>query len=978
MAFKFPAYKTILIWLFILPLFSLAQTFRFTRYTTHDGLPIDNVYAAAQDDNGFIWFGTDFGIARFDGLRFTNYDKHNGMINKAVTDILFAAADSLIFISYPASIQSIHLNGRINTIIPNTGFALQQLTKHNQEYYCYKRLYGKYIMLENGKFETLSADSVLGDKEILINAIVDLEEKGVAFCTNKGLFIKNGSNILHLMADHDVQNIIYTIHKTILAVSENKLQELDQGYVQKELPFSFPKGFTVYHIAEEADGATWFRGIDKGIYRLLNNVMEEMSSKLGMENRGVNEFYNDGDGNFWICTDGSGILLKKKTAFSNYETSDGLVNNKILDLVKQNNTLFIGTGNGISVMENDRISRLDLPKNSSGLQYVFQLFRVNNKITGVCIDKTFFSDDPHSLEKDVKDVNIQGHMIRAFKPTFARQEDENNSWIFQFPFLYHRQNGKMDYEVYNMADYGVRKMYCMSSYDNKKWFGTDAGIIYIDHNTKHHIDSIGNEKIGQVFNFLADQNRLLLATEIGLFDYHDGLFYAFPKGPTSGSNYCKDMTIDDQRRIWVATWDGIFFTEGKTTRYLNTNDGLPSKTANCILYDTSKKWLYIGTDNGLSVLKNIALTDTATQRNIFINCALEGSDTVILDNNSILSPSKNNLRFYLSFPLYRGIGNISYEYKLDNGSWIKTEHPDIAITDISSGKHAFYARAQLNGGPVTTPEAVFTFTVEKPFYKTWWFLVLAALFLQVLVFLTINYYNKKAKERKLAVRSQQAEYASLKQQAFASLMNPHFIFNALNSVQHYINQQDRQSANKYLSNFATLIRRGFDASQKSFVTLDEELETIRLYLELEKMRFADKFDYVINTHKGAADEDWMLPSMVLQPFLENAVLHGLMPLNEKGMISIDATAENNILYITITDNGVGIEKSKALRSGGKHKSKGMQLIKERLDLLSNLSKEPLQLTICELNPGAPHPGTKILLVIPQEVYDVFQQQRSQG
>ena len=118
---------------------------------------------------------------------------------------------------------------------------------------------------------------------------------------------------------------------------------------------------------------------------------------------------------------------------------------------------------------------------------------------------------------------------------------------------------------------------------------------------------------------------------------------------------------------------------------------------------------------------------------------------------------------------------------------------------------------------------------------------------------------------------QKADYASLKQQAFTSLMNPHFIFNALNSVQHYINKQDRQLANKYLSNFATLIRRSFEASQKSFVTLEEELQTMRLYLELEQMRFTDKFDYNISVSNEAEDEDWMLPSMMLQPFLENAV-----------------------------------------------------------------------------------------------------------
>ncbi|HMD01030.1 MAG TPA: ATP-binding protein, partial [Ferruginibacter sp.] len=116
-------------------------------------------------------------------------------------------------------------------------------------------------------------------------------------------------------------------------------------------------------------------------------------------------------------------------------------------------------------------------------------------------------------------------------------------------------------------------------------------------------------------------------------------------------------------------------------------------------------------------------------------------------------------------------------------------------------------------------------------------------------------------------------------------------------------------------------------------------------------------------------------SMVLQPFLENAVLHGLMPLNGKGLLSIGIAAVNNSLHISIADNGIGIEKSKAYRSNREHKSKGMQLIKERLELLSKLSKEPVQLIISESYPSAENPGTRITLVIPQEVYEVFQQQK---
>jgi anti-sigma regulatory factor (Ser/Thr protein kinase) len=629
-------------------------------------------------------------------------------------------------------------------------------------------------------------------------------------------------------------------------------------------------------------------------------------------------------------------------------------------------------------MQDEKITTIPMPQTGKGLKYVFQLFRAADAITGICMAQTFtFNKDTSAADALVKEFDSKGQRFRAFNGNFAWQQDAENSWLFIGSYLVHMQKGKDKNEVFDLKPYGVKKGYCMTVCDSELWLGTDAGIIMINDNKLIKRDSIGHEKLGQVLSFLTDKNnRLWIASDVGLFSYANKQFEAVTKGTTTGSNYCTGITYDATGKIWVATWDGIFYIDGKTKRYLNTNDGLPSKTANCIIYDSATAKIYIGLDNGLASLSESAFTSPITVRDIFISCNIAGNDSNIVNNNSKLPSSQNSLNFYLSFPYYQGSEDVVFEYKIDKGSWTTAITPSVVISDIASGKHIFYARAKANDEVISKDDTSFTFTIETPYYETWWFWVIAALILQLIIFRFINHYNKKAREEKLAEQSQKAEYASLKQQAFTLLMNPHFIFNALNSVQHYVNKQDRQSANKYLSDFATLIRRSFEASQRSFVTLDEELETIRLYLQLEKMRFVEKFDYTINVSTAASEEDWMLPSMMLQPFLENAILHGLMPLTEKGLLTIEATAGNNSLCITITDNGVGIEKSKALRSGSKHNSKGMQLIKERIELLSKLSKEPIQLSITALNPGAVNPGTKIIMIIPQEVYTVFQKQRN--
>lgn len=975
---KWALHKAFWLWLFLLPHISIAQTFRLTQLTTHDGLPIDNVYAAAQDDNGFMWFGTDFGIARYDGHRFTVYDTKNGMANKAVTDIVYAGGDSLVFCSYPSTLQSLHKDGHINTLFKNTTSSLQQLIRYNQQYYCYDRFSGIYGIYENGKYRIHKMDSVFDVKGAVINSIASLEEKGLAFCTSKGLFVKNGSKLTPLFSGKNVQFAVYKKNKIVVAVVDGKLQQIDESFAVKELPFRFPAGFNVLHAAEDKNGVLWFRGLDKGIYRLFQDVLEEMSDRIYMENKAVNEFFTDADGNFWFCTDGAGILLKKNTAFYNYETGDGLANNKILRLFRQNNEILIGTSNGLSVLKERKIRVIDLPRSGEGLQYTTQLFSVNDMVTGICIKKTFSFNENNGLTASmVKDIRFGERSFRAFNSSFAWQQDKSNSWLMAGTALIHLQAGTEKREIYDLRLYNARKAFCMISYENKLWLGTDAGIVFIESDKAGYTDSIGGRKIKQVFNFLVDKKeRLWIATDLGLFLYENKKFVLQKPGLTIGSNYCTGLTEDDQGRIWVSTWDGIYVLDGDKKIPFNTNDGLPSKTANCILWDAADQQLYVGTDNGLSILRKNLFINYDSSRKVFINCKLSGVEELSVQDGSSLHRNQNNLNFYLSFPYYQGMNMVSYEYRLDGGPWTASVNPSINLSDVSSGKHQFYARAKISDKQVSNGITEFTFIVNKPFYQEWWFWIPALLLLQFFVFRLLSHFAKKTKEKKLALQMQQADYASLKQQAFTSLMNPHFIFNALNSVQHYINKQDRQLANKYLSNFATLIRRSFEAAQKSFVTLDEELETMRLYLELEQMRFANKFEYSITVSKEAEDEDWMLPSMMLQPFLENAVLHGLMPLEGKGVLAIDVTAENNALKIVITDNGIGIEKSKALRSGTKHNSKGMQLINERLEILSKLGKDPITLKITAVNMYATNPGTKITLTIPQEVYTVFQQQRN--
>jgi ligand-binding sensor domain-containing protein len=951
--------------LWLLPVCISAQSFLYTQYTTRNGLPIDNVYAATQDEDGFMWVGTDFGIAKFDGYRFVNYYKQHGILNKAVINILYAGGDSCLFVSYPRTIQAVHKNGIIKTVIPDVTFTVQEIVMHDDAFYLYARGSIKLARVKNGQLKVLLADSLFNNKGVAINGVISLPNKNLGICTNKGLYIINGNSIKHCLQNEDVRFAVLNKNNEITAVSNNRIVTGNADFAFATTAITLPPPTVVYKMMYDAEGALWLRGMEKGIWRVYNGQLQEMSEALHTQNLAVHNFFSDKDGNTWFCTDGAGILFRSKNAFNNYTVKHGLANNKITRFLKLNNDLYIGTANGLSVMRGKQLHTLPLPAYRPGVKYVHQLLPLYNNVPGICIANTFSYNSKSFLQT----VEINGQKFTVYNNAFsAVQYNNKQHWASSTGFL-NNVYADTQYKAHNLMQFGIQKGYEIMYLQNRLWMGTDNGVLWLHNNKWIHTDSAQGIKIGEVFQFLQrGADTILMATEKGLLYYANNTFtYAALKGETYGSNYCRSICVDNTGKIWGATWDGIFVTDGNTRYNYSTNAGLPSRTCNAIFYDSTSNQLYVGTDYGLSIADKDSIQQLLTVNKIFIEAT--ASDTISITNGQEVEAGYGKLRFYFSIPSYANAGNVHYVYRVDDSAWIKTSTPIVNLTGVGAGKHVLFVKALVNGTAIINEATAFTFFIKTPFYKSWWFILTMAALCQLLIIWLVYKYNKNIREKKLASQRTDNEMASLKQQAFTSLMNPHFIFNALNSIQYYINKQDRQTANKYLSDFATLVRRSFDAAQKPYVTLEEELETLRLYLQLEKMRFTDKFDYNITLNEAAEAAEWLLPGMVLQPFLENAVLHGLAPLSSHGQINVTIAAANNTLYITITDNGIGMQKSKQLRTGKKHNSRGMQLIKERLDILSTNKLNPITLTITENSPGAENPGTKIALVVPQAVYE---------
>lgn len=219
------------------------------------------------------------------------------------------------------------------------------------------------------------------------------------------------------------------------------------------------------------------------------------------------------------------------------------------------------------------------------------------------------------------------------------------------------------------------------------------------------------------------------------------------------------------------------------------------------------------------------------------------------------------------------------------------------------------------------------------------------------------------------IREKQRANMQIKIQSLRSQMNPHFIFNSLNSVNNFISKNDERSANKYLSDFSKLMRTVLKNSDLDFVSLESEIETLRLYLELEHFRFGNKFTYALTIDESIEPNQVQIPPMLVQPYIENAIWHGLRYKEEKGELSVRFYLEGGHLFCTILDNGIGRRKSSELKTSNQkqQQSTGIKNTKERIELLNKMYKTKLQIRIEDLEQNGEALGTKVLISLPYKI-----------
>jgi hypothetical protein len=316
-----------------------------------------------------------------------------------------------------------------------------------------------------------------------------------------------------------------------------------------------------------------------------------------------------------------------------------------------------------------------------------------------------------------------------------------------------------------------------------------------------------------------------------------------------------------------------------------------------------------------------------------------------------------------------------YQYQLigNDKDWIMSGTRNyVSYTNLKSGDYEFRVKASSYDGEWNEKYTTLKIHIATPFYKTWWFILCSIIVTFTIIYFLYSYKIKENKEKEALRILYNKELAQLELNALRAQINPHFLFNSLNSINNFILKNDTKKASRYLVKFSQLVRSILNHSTTSLISLEEELQTIELYMLIEGMRFNDQFSYKININSSINTSSISIPSLLLQPYVENAIWHGLLHKEgeKKITISIEKTNEHSI-SIEINDNGIGRKRVQEINNlSKKGKSFGMQIGEDRLKLIKQSTGQMAQVEVVdsydEHNIGN---GTTIKIIIPAKMFN---------
>jgi ligand-binding sensor domain-containing protein len=972
-----------------------AQTPSYYHYTTTEGLASSTIFQIIQDKDGFIWFATLNGLSRFDGKRFTTFRKENGLNSNAIIALAEGDSGKLYIGNYEKGIN-VRRNGRIEDYFSESGgrqfpvsyILYDAMGNDQQKMYTYRSEDNIHVIKE--KFPMNPESKVIISKPLVINKLEKLKNGDIFALTKTGISILKNDEFIKLNISGLPDTTLYCLTEgengNYFVGSKGMIYNIKDNHVAKEFKIKSSGRNDVIAVKQDRKGNLWFSIMNKGFYFIQKGSEKilDMGSKLGLQNSLVNGFLEDSEGDIWLSTFGKGVYCLNNLFLNNYNENNGLSNNSIYSIVSEKSgKLFIGTFNGINILEDRKIYQAVNKSSKRITEYIYSIKDFDNEFYASC-----------AIGRDeVQNTTYKGIKLNILDgPSFCKTHDglclfgsAGNIVRVQKDVSHPSKPGNFFFVFGDSAK--INRVNTIFE-DTKRnvWIGTGLGLCKATHfsdpsgvdewNRKYFPDiQVLNSKINSIWQ---DKGILLwFATEKGVASYN--LENDSVQSWTNINGYdlssATSIVSDNKKRLWIGCMRGLYLYDGKTIRFLGSHTGLPSDEVLSLCYDTDKNLMYIGTSNGLSIL-DISLFDNylTLPPQIKIIGVTAGDSIYTSYSNLVFRPDQHNVLINFKALNFSSPGSVIYKYKL-SGEWILESSDFLNFISLAHGKYELQIMARAQNTDWGLPVSL-NFRILPRFVETIWFkLLVICLFLLIAHFISKWRLGIHEKRNKLELELSE-KINELKHKALSAMMNPHFISNSLNSVQYLVNTKQYEDANDYIAMMAKLMRKNLDTAGGGFILLSEEIVRLELYLDLEKLRFRENFSFEIQTGKNVDANGILIPNMIIQPFVENSLWHGIIDSGKPGLLTVSFTFEEvdndsfiyKSLVIKITDNGIGIKEARKTRTED-HISKGIQIVEERLSLLSAKMQLPQPIMFEDLSSrNKDSHGTEVIISLPPQLY----------
>lgn len=948
------------------------RSFSFQHYGPEDGLSNANVFAIKQDNTHILYLATENGVYNFDGYKFEKIKPKTPLKSNYIRNIGFNINNSLIIINRREGIYEYHKKENEADLIKNLVFnnSVDELILDGDYGYSLNdQISASSVELKTGKINEDNIKKTDNNNQAF--ALFKTKQNHVLVGRSDGLYqFKNGKqeriNIGKTMA---VYSIAEDTEGSLYLGSDNEIIYIKNNVIIKSIPVktqksnSFFSANNIAHVSKliiDKYHRIWFTNTpDDNLYLIENNITYDAFDLLGIDKVLINCIYKDTDDNIWIGTFNDGVYFIQNPQLQNVSFTSG---RKILPVSSASfikTSVVVGTNNGLFIFD-----------------------KTNNNTQTVIAPDELFNETVYGIHPSEKGIMYSKiNSVANTKRSFLI-----NNALYNFTPIASRLFNycKNPSEAY-MAD-GTGTLFKIKNYTSEKYDVIDTLVSFPDYRTRINTiyDSKDNLFIGtsdglsiysfQTKNYKNYRNQFFSFGINHIENYNNKTYLAHENGITIFEDTTLIQQIGEhqltsvkkikfyQNRIWIATLDGLFICDSKFQPIViyNKSNGLLSNTINDIVFEGDN--CCICSDKGITLC---SITDLLKRSRIpnklFITSIdADGSFLELEDNILKLNSSQSDVMISFSSPLYVKPNKQYYRYKYNKGNF-SIENRQIHLTSISGGSHQLELTCSYDCVNWSDP-IIIVIKKEIPFKQTEWFTISiifgSLLFILIIVFILVKQVRTKATRRVQEDR----QVNLLKHQAMNSLMSPHFIFNSLTSIQNYINLNDSLKASEYLAKFSRLIRMIIEKASQSEIVLHEELTRLNYYLDLERERFKGKFDFKIDVAPDINTLDIKIPNMIIQPYAENSIIHGILPKHEHGILSIYFKKENSsTLLIIIEDDGIGFNKAKQNTKAG-HQSLGTKTIENILELNTKLTGKNQKVEIIDKSDLIPaQQGTRITI-----------------